>query len=126
MHCRYYKFLYRHFATPVTGSLLCFILIFWILQETLYHIAASCLYFASALYLLIYLTNKTYRDSYYVAKTAASVSNHQCWEYYSFPLVLVEDKPFMDLLHESLHHPTLLMTERHFAPVIIFCMNLML
>ncbi|XP_050740158.1 uncharacterized protein LOC127010317 isoform X2 [Eriocheir sinensis] len=43
------------------------------LFETLYHIAASCLYFASALYLLIYLTNKTYRDNYYVAKTAASV-----------------------------------------------------
>ncbi|MPC27170.1 hypothetical protein E2C01_020335 [Portunus trituberculatus] len=45
------------------------------LRETLYHIAASMLYFASALYLLIYLTNKTYRDTFYVAKTAASVSN---------------------------------------------------
>ncbi|XP_069185049.1 uncharacterized protein [Procambarus clarkii] len=43
------------------------------LFETMYHIVASLLYFASALYLLIYLTNKTYRDSHYVAKTAASV-----------------------------------------------------
>lgn len=42
------------------------------LFETLYHIAATLLYFASALYLLIYLTNQTYRESYYVAKTAAS------------------------------------------------------
>ncbi|KAG0693511.1 hypothetical protein GWK47_027476 [Chionoecetes opilio] len=42
------------------------------LFETLYHIAASLLYFASALYLLIFLTNKTYRDNFYVAKTAAS------------------------------------------------------
>lgn len=42
------------------------------LFETMYHIVASLLYFASALYLLIYLTNKTYRDSHYVAKTAAS------------------------------------------------------
>ncbi|KAK8382246.1 hypothetical protein O3P69_015285 [Scylla paramamosain] len=43
------------------------------LFETLYHIAALMLYFASALYLLIYLTNKTYRETFYVAKTAASV-----------------------------------------------------
>ncbi|KAG7175966.1 hypothetical protein Hamer_G016910 [Homarus americanus] len=43
------------------------------LFETMYHIVASLLYFASALYLLIHLTNKTYRDNQYVAKTAASV-----------------------------------------------------
>lgn len=42
------------------------------LFETLYHIVVSLLYFASALYLLIHLTNKRYRDNYYVAKTAAS------------------------------------------------------
>lgn len=45
-----------------------------LLQETLYHIVASLLYFASALYLLIHLTNKRYSGQYYVAKTAASVS----------------------------------------------------
>lgn len=42
------------------------------LFETLYHIAASLLYFASALYLLILVTNRNYRHSYHVAKTAAS------------------------------------------------------
>ncbi|KAK4309924.1 hypothetical protein Pmani_018477 [Petrolisthes manimaculis] len=43
------------------------------LFETLYHLVATLLYFASALYLLIHLSNKRYRDQQYVAKTAASV-----------------------------------------------------
>ncbi|XP_042870405.1 protein singles bar-like isoform X2 [Penaeus japonicus] len=42
------------------------------LFETLYHIVSSLLYFASALYLLIYLTEKKNYIADHVAKTAAS------------------------------------------------------
>ncbi|XP_047493155.1 protein singles bar-like isoform X2 [Penaeus chinensis] len=42
------------------------------LFETLYHIVSSLLYFTSALYLLIYLTERKYHDKDHVAKTAAS------------------------------------------------------
>ncbi|XP_037785912.1 protein singles bar-like [Penaeus monodon] len=42
------------------------------LFETLYHIVSSLLYFTSALYLLIYLTEKKHYVADHVAKTAAS------------------------------------------------------
>ncbi|XP_071547648.1 uncharacterized protein [Panulirus ornatus] len=43
------------------------------LFETLYHIVASLLYLACALYLLILLMDRNHRYNYHTAKTAASV-----------------------------------------------------